>query len=62
MSEHKPWWPKLKSLPFFTSSAEWEAQLGADDRIDLEEAEDEKKEANADGASSETAPKESGEH
>ena len=62
MSEHKPWWPKMKSLPFFTSSAEWEAHLSADDRFDIEDAEDEKKEANSDGMSSETAARKSGEH
>jgi hypothetical protein len=40
MSERKPWWPKLKSLPFFTSSAQWEAQLSDDDRTELENDED----------------------
>jgi len=60
MSEHKPWWPKLKRLPFFTSSAEWEARLSAEDRIDIEDVEDEKKEANAGAVSSDTATKESG--
>ena len=49
MSERKPWWPRLKSLPFFTSSAQWEAQLSDDDRTELENDEDEEKEANEDG-------------
>lgn len=42
MNERKPWWPKLKNLPFFTSSAEYEAQLDADDRIEIPEEEEEK--------------------
>jgi hypothetical protein len=59
MGERKPWWPKLKSLPFFTSSAEWEAQLSAEDRIEVEDDEDEKKEENAVGVCADPAIKKS---
>jgi len=59
MGERKPWWPKLKSLPFFTSSAEWEAQLSADDRIEVQDDEEEKKEENAVGVSADPAIKKS---
>jgi hypothetical protein len=59
MGERKPWWPKLKSLPFFTSSAEWEAQLSAEDRIEVEDDEDEKKEENAVGGGADPAIKKS---
>jgi hypothetical protein len=61
MGEHKPWWPKLKSLPFFSSSAEWEAQLSADDRIEIENTEEEKKKENEDGVPADATPKKSGE-
>ena len=61
MSEHKPWWPRSKNLPFFTSSAEYEAHLSADDRIDLEDIEDERKEEHADGVSPDTATRKSDE-
>jgi hypothetical protein len=59
MSEHKPWWPQMKSLPFFTSSAQWEAQLSDDDRTELESDEDQEKEANEDRLSANPAPKKS---
>ena len=59
MSERKPWWPRLKSLPFFTSSAQWEAQLSDEDRTELENDEDEEKEANEDGMSADSATKKS---
>jgi hypothetical protein len=42
MDEHKPWRPKLKNAPLFNpfeSSTEWTAQIGADDRIEIEDEE-----------------------
>jgi len=60
MSERKPWWPKLKSLPFFTSSAQWEAQLSDDDRTELENDEDEEKGAHEDDVSADPAVEKSG--
>ena len=42
MDEHQPWRPKLKNAPLFNpfeSSTEWTAQLGADDRIEVEDEE-----------------------
>jgi len=60
MSERKPWWPKLKSLPFFTSSAQFEAQLSDDDRTELENDADEEQEANEDIVSANPATKKSG--
>jgi hypothetical protein len=60
MSERKPWWPKLKSLPFFTSSAQFEAQLSDEDRTELEDDEDEEQEANEDGESANPATRKSG--
>ena len=60
MSERKPWRPKLKSLPFFTSSAQWEAQLSDEDRTELENDEDAEKEANEDGVSADPATEKSG--
>jgi len=60
MDERKPWWPKLKRLPFFTSSAEWEAQLSADDRIELEDDEAERKEEKERSASADPPTEKSG--
>lgn len=42
MDEHKPWRPKLKNAPLFNpfeSSTEWTAQIGATDRIEIEDEE-----------------------
>ena len=40
MDEDQPWRPKLKNAPLFNpfeSSTEWTAQLGAADRIEVED-------------------------
>jgi len=40
MAERKPWQPRLKNAPLFNPfepSTEWTAQIGADDRIEIEE-------------------------
>ena len=42
MEKDRPWEPKLKSPPLFNpfeSSTEWTEQLGADDRIEIENEE-----------------------
>ena len=43
MEKHRPWEPELKTPPLFNpfeSSTEWTEQLGADDRIEIEDDED----------------------
>jgi hypothetical protein len=40
MDEHQPWRPKLKNAPLFNpfeSSMEWAAQIGAADRVEVED-------------------------
>ena len=42
MAEHKPWEPRLKNAPLFNPfepSTEWTAQIGANDRIEIEDEE-----------------------
>jgi hypothetical protein len=42
MDEHKPWRPKVKNAPLFNpfeSSTEWTAQIGAANRIEIEDEE-----------------------
>jgi hypothetical protein len=42
MDKHEPWRPKIKNAPLFNPfepSTEWTAELGADDRIELEDEE-----------------------
>jgi hypothetical protein len=42
MDEHQPWRPKLKNAPLFNpfeASTEWTAQIGAADRIEVEDEE-----------------------
>jgi len=42
MEKDRPWEPELKSPPLFNpfeSSTEWTEQLGADDRIQIEDVE-----------------------
>jgi len=40
MAERKPWQPRLKNAPLFNPfepSTEWTAQIGANDRIEIED-------------------------
>jgi hypothetical protein len=40
MDEHKPWRPRLKNSPLFNPfepSTKWTAQIGAGDRIEIED-------------------------
>lgn len=40
MDEHKPWRPRLKNAPLFNPfepSTKWTAQIGAGDRIEIED-------------------------
>ena len=42
MDKGKPWWPRLRGLPLFNpfeSSTQWTAQIGAGDRIEIEDEE-----------------------
>jgi hypothetical protein len=42
MDKHEPWRPKIKNAPMynpFEPSTEWTAELGANDRIELEDEE-----------------------
>ncbi len=43
MDKHEPWRPKLKNAPLFNPfepSTEWTAELGAADRIEIEDDEE----------------------
>ena len=48
MDKRQPWQPKSKNPPFFTSAAEWAAQLGAADRFEVEDEEAKEDSAPAD--------------
>lgn len=59
MAEHKPWQPRLKNAPLFNPfepSTEWTAQIGANDRIEIEEEEVAENETSAVEATKNEAP------
>jgi len=50
MDKHEPWRPKIKNAPLynpFEPSTQWTAELGAADRIELDDEDEEAKEVAA---------------
>lgn len=56
MSKHEPWRPRVRNAPLynpFESSTQWTAELGADDRIELEDEEEATEEVTSTGSCTE---------